>query len=580
MKLCDFYPGSEDFADFIIRYSARSLWSAPDQKNHRCLNYVSRDFAILHLPLEQALPITLSRYSYESIPKLYGLQDTTALEISGISPVFEQPALNAAGRGVLIGFIDTGIDYTNPLFRNPDGTTRIYNIWDQSVSGESAPEEVPGFQPLYGTVYSREQINQALASEAPYEIVPTRDTDGHGTFMAGVAAGNRISLPEPFSGAAPEASLAIVKLKPAKQYLRDFFLISPEVPAYQENDIMAAVSYLLGLANQYQMPLVLYLGAGTSQGAHDGTSPLSLQLQDLIGTQGLFLSAAAGNEAGYHHHYFGELSENQDFDDAEIRVGSREAGFCLELWAKNPELYTVGFVSPSGEIVERIPLVLGRDTVIPFRLDASRITLSYLPNETNSGSQLIFMRFETPAPGIWHVRVYPVLSIYGQFHMWLPMHGFLSEETLFLRPDPDTTITDPGNSLMPTTVSTFDHLNNSIYIHSSRGYTRDGQIKPDLAAPGVRVQGPAVQQENKAGTTLPVLTWRTGSSVAAAITAGAAAVLLSWGIASGNEKSLTSTSLKAILIRGADRNPGFSWPNRQWGFGTLNLYQSFLQMRE
>lgn len=580
MKLCDFYPGSEDFADFIVRYSARSLWSAPDQKNHRCFNYVSRDFAILHLPLEQALPITLSRYSYESIPKLYGLQDTTALEISGISPVFEQPALNAAGRGVLIGFIDTGIDYTNPLFRNPDGTTRIYNIWDQSVSGESAPEEVPGFQPLYGTVYSREQINQALASEAPYEIVPTRDTDGHGTFMAGVAAGNRISLPEPFSGAAPEASLAIVKLKPAKQYLRDFFLISPEVPAYQENDIMAAVSYLLGLANQYQMPLVLYLGAGTSQGAHDGTSPLSLQLQDLIGTQGLFLSAAAGNEAGYHHHYFGRLSENQDFDDAEIRVGSREAGFCLELWAKNPELYTVGFVSPSGEIVERIPLVLGRDTVIPFRLDASRITLSYLPNETNSGSQLIFMRFETPAPGIWHVRVYPVLSIHGQFHMWLPMHGFLSEETLFLRPDPDTTITDPGNSLMPTTVSTFDHLNNSIYIHSSRGYTRDGQIKPDLAAPGVRVQGPAVQQENKAGTTLPVLTWRTGSSVAAAITAGAAAVLLSWGIASGNEKSLTSTSLKATLIRGADRNPGFSWPNRQWGFGTLNLYQSFLQMRE
>lgn len=580
MKLCDFYPGSEDFADFIVRYSARSLWSAPDQKNHRCLNYVSRDFAILHLPLEQALPITLSRYSYESIPKLYGLQDTTALEISGISPVFEQPALNAAGRGILIGFIDTGIDYTNPLFRNPDGTTRIYNIWDQSVSGESAPEEVPGFQPLYGTVYSREQINRALASEAPYEIVPTRDTDGHGTFMAGVAAGNRISLPEPFSGAAPEASLAIVKLKPAKQYLRDFFLISPEVPAYQENDIMAAVSYLLGLANQYQMPLVLYLGAGTSQGAHDGTSPLSLQLQDLIGTQGLFLSAAAGNEAGYHHHYFGGISENQDFDDAEIRVGSREAGFCLELWAKNPELYTVGFVSPSGEIVERIPLVLGRDTVIPFRLDASRITLSYLPNETNSGSQLIFMRFETPAPGIWHVRVYPVLSIHGQFHMWLPMHGFLSEETLFLRPDPDTTITDPGNSLMPTTVSTFDHLNNSIYIHSSRGYTRDGQIKPDLAAPGVRVQGPAVQQENKAGTTLPVLTWRTGSSVAAAITAGAAAVLLSWGIASGNEKSLTSTSLKAILIRGADRNPGFSWPNRQWGFGTLNLYQSFLQMRE
>ena len=176
MKLCDFSPASEDFADFIVRYPARSPWQMPDQKDRRCFNYVSRDFAIFHLPLEQALPLTLSRYSYENIPKLYGLQDTTALEVSGISPVFEQPALNAAGRGVLIGFIDTGIDYTNPLFRKADGTTRIYNIWDQSVSGESAPEPVPGFQPLYGTVYSQEQINQALSSEEPYKIVPSRDT--------------------------------------------------------------------------------------------------------------------------------------------------------------------------------------------------------------------------------------------------------------------------------------------------------------------------------------------------------------------------------------------------------------------
>ena len=122
MKLCDFSPASEDFADFIVRYPARSPWQMPDQKDRRCFNYVSRDFAIFHLPLEQALPLTLSRYSYENIPKLYGLQDTTALEVSGISPVFEQPALNAAGRGVLIGFIDTGIDYTNPLFRKADGT--------------------------------------------------------------------------------------------------------------------------------------------------------------------------------------------------------------------------------------------------------------------------------------------------------------------------------------------------------------------------------------------------------------------------------------------------------------------------
>ena len=132
MKLCDFSPASEDFADFIVRYPARFSGKCLIRKTV-AVSITSAVICHFHLPLEQALPLTLSRYSYENIPKLYGLQDTTALEVSGISPVFEQPALNAAGRGVLIGFIDTGIDYTNPLFRKADGTTRIYNIWDQSV---------------------------------------------------------------------------------------------------------------------------------------------------------------------------------------------------------------------------------------------------------------------------------------------------------------------------------------------------------------------------------------------------------------------------------------------------------------
>ena len=584
MPSCTLNPASEEVADFIYRFGSLQN-NLRDPEQFPCVDYVSNDYAIFYTPLNEALPVSLERYPYYSIPGLFTLLDDSAMEASGILAALQTPALSNMGKGVLVGIVDSGIDYTSPAFRNEDGTTRILGIWDQTLPEDtSVPTSgVPDYYPMggasYGTEFTREDINSALASDNPFSLVPSKDANGHGTYLAGLAAGRSFPL-QNFTGAAPMSDLAIVKLKPAKQYLRDFFLIRPEIPAYQENDIMAAVSYLLGLASQYQMPLVIYLGAGTSQGAHDGTSPLSLQLQDLIGTQGFFLSAGAGNEAGYHHHYFGGISENQDFDDVEIRVGSGDAGFCLEMWAKNPELYTVGFVSPSGEIVERIPLVLGNDTVIPFRLDSSRISLSYLPNETNSGSQLIFMRFETPAQGIWHIRVYPVLSIHGQFHMWLPMHGFVSEETIFLRPDPDTTITDPGNGLMPATVSTFNHSNNSIYIHSSRGYTRDGQIKPDLAAPGVRVQGPAIQTEKEAETKTPVLTWRTGSSVAAAITAGAAAVLLSWGITGGNDKTLTSTSLKAILIRGADRNPGFSWPNRQWGFGMLNLYQSFLQMRE
>lgn len=575
MLPCESYPASEEYADFIIQYPARSPEGIYELAQTQCVNIISREFAIVHARLDRVEPISIARDTYSTIPKLYGLQDTTALESSGITPVFDQPSLLAAGRGILLGIIDTGIEYTNPLFRLADGSSRILSIWDQSIQSDQAPSPVAGFQPFYGTVYSQEQINQALASEDPFAVVPSRDTDGHGTFMAGVAAGNRITRPISFSGAAPEASLAIVKLKPAKQYLRDFFLIPPDAQAYQENDIMAALSFLLGLSNQFMMPMVVYIGAGTSQGGHDGSSPLSLQLQTLI-TRGIASVIGAGNEVGYQHHYLGTLTENQEYDDVELRVGANEPGFCMELWARAPELYTIGFVSPSGEVVERVPIILGNETLIPFTLDSTRISLSYQNYESGSGSQLIFMRFMTPAPGIWHIRVYPSFSIPGSFHIWLPMHGFVSDQTIFLRSNPDTTITDPGNASMPLTVSTYNHINNSIFIHSSRGYTRSLRIKPDLAAPGVDVQGPALSST----AAEPVFTRRSGASVAAAIAAGAVADIFAWGFTGGNNDNLTSVSVRSMLVRGARRNPAFTYPNREWGYGTLDLYQSFLNLRE
>lgn len=574
MLPCENDPASEEYADFIFQYSTRSIENIAELAQTSCVNFISQEFVIIHARLDRIEPLSIARDTYSTIPKLYGLEDTTALESSGILPVFDQPSLRATGRGVMIGFIDTGIDYTSPLFKRPDGSSRILSIWDQGIQGEQAPEPVAGFQPFYGTTYSQEDINLALASEDPFSIVPSRDTNGHGTFMAGVAAGNRITRPASFSGAAPEAAIAVVKLKPAKQYLRDFFLIPPGIPAYQENDIMAALSYLLGLANQFAMPLVIYLGSGTNQGGHDGTSPLSIQLQALT-ARGFAAVTSAGNEVGYHHHYMGTPAENQSYEDVELRVGENEPGFCLELWARAPELYTVGFVSPSGEVIERVPSVLGNETLIPFRLDSTRISLSYQNYEAGSGGQLIFLRFETPSPGIWHIRVYPSFSISGMFHMWLPMRGFVSEQTIFLRSDPDTTITDPGNAATPITVSTYNHTNNSIFIHSSRGYTRSLRIKPDIAAPGVDVQGPAVSNASE-----PVFTRRSGSSIAAAITAGAVADIFTWGFTDKNDENITGATAKSMLIRGAGRNAAFRYPNREWGYGTLNLYQSFLSFRE
>lgn len=571
---CNVSPASEEIADFIVRYSPRAVDSLYELAQTRCVNLVSQEYAIVHAPLSGVLPLSFTQHTYSAIPKLYGLQDTTALEATGILPVFSQPNLMSTGQGILIGMIDTGIDYTNPLFQNPDGTSRILRLWDQTIESENTPEAVAGFQPFYGTVFSQEDLNRALASEQPLELVPSTDTSGHGTFLAGVAAGRQIQSPTTFSGAAPDAALAVVRLKPAKQYLREFFAVPPDADAYQENDIMAAAAFLLGVAGQYQMPLVLCLGVGTSQGSHSGISPLAMQLQALSGTRGFACVTGAGNETGFRHHYFGNLSPDQEYEDVELRVADSTSGFSMELWADVSELYTVGFVSPSGEVIERIPMTVGQETTISFQLDATRILISYQITESSSGRFLAFLRFTGPAPGIWHIRVYPTLFVAGQFHIWLPMQGFLTEDTGFLRPDPDITITDPGNAPLLLTVSTYNHVTGSLYIHSSRGFTATGQIKPDFAAPGVEVQGPGIPP----GTSR--LSRQTGSSVATAITAGAVACLFSWGFTQGNDTTLTSISVKSILIRGAERKEAFRYPNRQWGYGTLNLYQAFLLMRE
>lgn len=585
MPVCDINPASEEYADFIIRHNNLSPAEIMREQQADCIDYVDQEFAIVYAPLSDVVPITTEKFTYTAIPKLYTLLDTTSMEASGILSTFRQPTLNLRGQGTIIGFIDTGIDYRNPLFRLADGSSRIMAIWDQTLPeptgttdasfGISA--EYPEMNFSYGQEFTKAQIDEALRSSSPLSIVPSMDTSGHGTFMAGIAAGGTTPN-EDFTGAAPACSIGVVKLKPAKQYLRDFYLLPQSAVAYQENDIMLAIKYLEILAYRQGLPLVIYIGLGTNYGSHDGTSPLGLVLNNVGRLVGVTAVLPAGNESGLRHHYMGRLVQNQEYDDVEIRVANGERGFVIELWATEPEIYTVGFVSPTGEVIPRLPIGLGAELTIPFTLEETVITVNYRTTEIGSGSQFVLMRFNAPTPGIWHVRVYNTLFITGIYHIWLPVEGFIQEDTFFLKADPDTTITEPANAAVPITASTYNHQNNSIYIHSSRGYTRSGLIKPDLAAPGVNVYGPALSPSGM-GETFP-MTRRTGSSVAAAHVAGAVASLFTWGIVRGNNPAMSDASVRAYLIRGANRNPAYTYPNREWGYGTLDLYQSFLRIRE
>ena len=565
---CSYSVTSEDTADFISTYSA-----LPEQLSAmtgiECIDFVSRQFAVLHIPMDDLeSPMNFSYYTYSAIPKLYSLLDTDSMEASGILPASRIPAFGNQGQGVLIGFVDTGIDYQNPLFRKEDGSSRILGIWDQTLE-TGAPDPVNGFQALYGTQYSREEIDQALAAPDPLALVPSADENGHGTFLASVAAGGE-DPDQDFTGAAPKASIAMVKLKPAKEYLRDFYLIREGADAYQENDIMMGVAYLLHLARRFSMPLVICLGLGTNQGSHVGKSPLGLYLDDINIYAGTAVITAAGNETGYGHHYRAVTRPEETLQTVELNVGEKDSGFSMEFWAQDVDIYRVGFISPTGEVVDPLPSSTEEENVIRFLVEQTEITVYSSIVNTATGSQMVFIRFKDPMPGIWNLTVSSALNVTGAFHIWLPSRGFISDTTYFLRPDPDTLVTGPGNSQYALTVSAYDHTTGGIYIHSSRGFSRSGQIKPELAAPGVNITGAGLRSG---------FVQRSGTSAAAAHAAGAAAILLHWGILERNDPFMNTSAIKTYLIRGAKRNPALTYPNREFGYGTLDLYQAFLRLR-
>lgn len=552
---------SEDYADFIVPTTLTSRNF--NNFDIKCVQSVSPQYQIEHIALSDIPQLSLTRFPYFSIPSLFTLLDTSSMDVSQITTVQNQPILKLRGKNILIGFIDTGIDYTNEVFRNPDGTTRIASIWDQTILDGPAPANLS-----YGTEYTDVQINEALRSENPLEIVPSQDTDGHGTFMAGIAAGSA-SLAGDFIGAAPESTIAMVKLKPAKQYLRDFLFIKEDAIAYQENDIMLGIRYLELVAIRLKMPIVICIGLGTNQGSHTGASPLSEVLTNTGKAAQNIVVIAAGNEGLESSHFLGVIEENTSQENVEIRVAEGESGFALEFWATPPEIYSVSIQSPTGEVVPRIPARYGQSQELSFIFEATKIYIDYQLVEEASGGFLILLRFKNPTAGIWTINVYNSLFINGNYHMWLPVSGFKSPDTVFLRPNPYTTITIPGNANFVLTTSTYDHTNGSLYLHASRGFSRDNHINPIITAPGVGVYGPMPRG---------AFVNRTGSSIAAAHMAGASALLLDWAVNQGHQPNMNTDEAITFFIRGADRNEGLAYPNREWGYGTLNMYQVFQRL--
>lgn len=563
-QLDDISPAvSDDFAELILRNQILPTLET-NGIEPLLFQQVNSQYSILYFPLSQWRSFS-GEITYYNIPKLFTFIDTVSLESAGILSVQFQPFLNLRGQGVLLGFLDSGIDYTHPAFRSPEGRTRILRLWDQTDNSGPAPANIP-----YGTEYTESQINEALFSGNPYDIVPQRDELGHGTAVCGIACGSPDAESD-FIGAAPESSIAFVKLRPAKNYLRDYFLVPEDSAAYQETDLMTGIRYLTDLALELRMPLVICMTLGSNQGGHTGDTPLENVLTSAQLNAGIYAVTGTGNEVGRGHHYQGSVSRAGEYTDVELLVDEETPGFTIELWANANELYSIGFTSPLGETIQPIQPRSGYSQELNFLLESSQIRLSYFIVEPLSGAMLAQMRFRLPTPGLWRIRVESFAYVDGIFHMWLPVTGLVDPSVSFYAPSVDTTLVIPSCAPSLLTCSTYNAYNNSLYIHSGRGFTRNGLIKPDFAAPGVNLTSP------EPGGGYQTLT---GSCAASALTAGATALLAEASLRRPLPRYFTPQEIKSLFLRGTRKSSIYTYPNREWGYGTLDLYgvfESFLR---
>ena len=551
---------SEHFGDFIVKYM-QNVENTMELFPGTTFQAVNEIFGILYVPLENTGELEITGTSYNSIPKCYTYMDMEAAGASGITRLHDHPYLKLRGKGTAVAVIDSGIDYQNEVFRNAGGS-RIAYLWDQSLEEESdmGAAKVP-----YGRLFRKRDIDLALDSENPFSIVPSRDTNGHGTALAGIAAGNMVQG-ENFIGAAPEATLIIIKVKPAKQYLRNFYLYPPEAEVFQEDDVMMAIAFAIRLAKELGVPLSICVGIGSSQGAHLGTNALSQYVDYVANFSQVSVSVAAGNEGNTRNHSTGIFSQEREKIVTELRVAEREQGFTMEFWGEPPEIYELSIQSPTGEILEVSSSIGSRTQELSFVFVETKVYVNYILIERQTGYSLVYIRFFHPASGIWKIFTQGKNKQNVQFHMWLPVEGLISQDTYFLEPSPYTTVTAPGDARNSITATAYQHRDGSIYIAAGRGYTPNGMVTPHLAAPGVNVKVPLV----RGGFGI-----RSGTSISAAQTAGIAALLFEWAIIRDNQPFFTGSSVKYYLQRGARREENMQYPNPEWGYGRVDLYHTF-----
>ena len=482
-------------------------------------------YAILTVP--EALVDMVSdtpEIEYVEKPKRFYYGQTFPAGTSCFPPVtMRTPFLN--GRGVLLAVLDSGITWDLEVFRKADGSTRIRYLWDQTVSEETASMrygKMPdGFS--LGTEYTAEEINAALQMHAldRYRLIPSRDLSGHGTAVAGIAAGK--SADGFYTGAAPEAELIVVKLGlPGNSG-------GVEEGFPRTTEILRGVTYALWKARQLNMPLVINLSFGNSYGSHDGSSLLERFLDNASEIGKTVICVGSGNEGAARGHFAGNITRDSR---VELAVGNYERSLNIQLWKNYSDVFRIRLQSPGGEEAELTTNIQGGKYTL--KLEQTRILVYLGEPLPYAVAQEIYLEMIPVTgsyinAGIWTIRLEPVMTVTGQYYLYLPAGNGRGDSTGFYRSTPQVTLTVPSTAAKVITVGAYDPVYDTYADFSGRGYadsTRTigvaaaGLTKPDLVAPGVNIQAPDVY-----GTFTPT----TGTSFATPIVSGAAALLMEWG---------------------------------------------------
>lgn len=476
--------------------------------------------------------IELEGLQYIELPKILYTSAYDSNRASCIPSVWN--SYNLTGEGILVGFLDTGIDYTHNAFKDADGNTRIEYIYDLENR----------------IVYDKNKINEALKSEDPFSVVPEIDLLGHGTHVAGIAcAGGNINFDN--YGVAYKSSIAMVKIT-GENSLR----------AALSTQLMRGLKFLMDKSNEINKPLVVNISLSTNDGSHNGSSLLEKYIQTFTQLQKAVIVVAAGNEGNSAHHVGGKMKKEEDLD---LNIGDGEKVIMLDFFKPVLVDVSVEVISPTGISTGPMELsesykerFVGREKIIvystgpkPFDIQG-QTTISILP----LGDAI--------TAGGWRIIVKKLNNYEGYFDIWLPISEGLNERTRFLQPDVYNTLGIPATVEGVISVGSYNFLNNNLSAFSGRGVVRpEWLIKPDLVAPGENILSTAEEQgfDTKSGT-----------SMAAPQVAGICALLFEWGIIRNNDPFLYGERIKYYLIKGAKRTIfGEAYPNPDLGYGFVCL---------